>query len=209
MVDEERPITPQCPAGQLEIPRMPSKPARPFAQSATGEQPAWTIFRGDAQSILGQLDDESVDCMVTSPPYYWQRDYEAGAQELGKEPSIAGFVGAITDVMTEVRRVLKPCGTAWLNLGDSFYNAKGKPHGQDPKHKARMLARRQLRAVDGPGLGLPRKSLIGIPWRGWRLRSKKTVGRCAQTSSGIEGRLYRVALLFGDHCRDGHAPSFW
>lgn len=158
---------------------MSGKPTSPFAQSSPGEEPAWTIYSGDAQIVLDQLEDESVDCMVTSPPYYWQRDYEAGEHEIGKEPSIAGFVGAITDVMTEVRRVLKPTGTAWLNLGDSYYNAKGKPHGSDPKHQARMLARRQLRAVDGPGLGLPRKSLIGIPWRvalalqedGWTLRS--------------------------------------
>ena len=158
---------------------MSSKLAQPFAQSASGERPAWKIYRGNAQSVLAQFGDESVDCMVTSPPYYWQRDYEAGTQELGKEPSIAGYVGAIVDAMTEVRRVLKPTGTAWLNLGDSYYNAKGRPHGKDPKHRARMLARQQLRAVDGPGLGLPRKSLIGIPWRvalalqedGWTLRS--------------------------------------
>lgn len=158
---------------------MAGKPVLPFAESAKGQRPGWKIYCGDAKTVLDQLDDASVDCMVTSPPYFWQRDYDAGDQEIGKEPSIAGFVGAITDVMTEVRRVLKPTGTAWLNLGDSYYNAKGKPHGEDPKHQARMLARRQLRAVDGPGLGLPRKSLIGIPWRvalalqedGWTLRS--------------------------------------
>jgi DNA modification methylase len=158
---------------------MSSNPLSPFARSAAREEPAWTIYRGDAQTVLGQIEDESIDCMITSPPYFWQRDYEAGEQEIGREPSIAGFVGAVTDVMTEVRRVLKSTGTAWLNLGDSYYNAKGKPHGSDPKHRARMLARRQLRAVDGPGLGLPRKSLIGIPWRvalalqedGWTLRS--------------------------------------
>lgn len=167
------------PTGQLRIPCVSGKEFLPYAHSAPAEQTAWTVYCGDARSVLDQFEDESVDCIVTSPPYYWQRDYEAGAQEIGKEQSIAGYVGAVSEVMTEVRRVLKPTGTAWLNLGDSYYNAKGKPHGSDPKHQARMLARRQLRAVDGPGLGLPRKSLIGIPWRvalalqedGWTLRS--------------------------------------
>jgi DNA modification methylase len=76
--------------------------------------------------------------------------------------------------------VLRPTGVVFLNLGDTYYNAKGRPHGRDAKHTARTLARRQLRAVDGPGLGMPRKSLLGIPWRvalamadaGWTLRSE-------------------------------------
>ena len=172
-------LTRHRPAGQLRIPCVSGKTTPPHAQSSPGETPSWVIYCGDARAVLDQMEDASVDCMVTSPPYFWQRDYEAGEQEIGREASIAGFVGAITDVMADVRRVLKPTGTAWLNLGDSYYNAKGRPHGSDPKHQARMLARRELRAVDGPGLGLPRKSLIGIPWRvalalqeeGWTLRS--------------------------------------
>jgi hypothetical protein len=75
--------------------------------------------------------------------------------------------------------VLADDGVFFLNLGDTFYSKKGKPHGSDKKSRARSWARTTLRAVDGPGLGLPRKSLIGIPWRvalamqadGWTLRS--------------------------------------
>lgn len=154
-------------------------PTEPFVQSEPGQTPSWTVYRGDSRRVLERFDDGVLDCMVTSPPYYWQRDYEAGKFEIGREPSIAGFVGAVVDVMAEVRRVLKPSGVAFLNIGDTYYNAKGRPHGHDPKHAARLHARKQLRAVDGPGLGLPRKSLIGIPWRvalglqeeGWTLRS--------------------------------------
>src|SRR5438034_661130 len=81
--------------------------------------------------------------------------------------------------MHGVHRVLKRDGILFLNLGDTYYSAKGRPHGRDRKHKGRQLSRLQLRAVDGPGLGLPRKSLIGIPWRvalamqkvKWTLRS--------------------------------------
>jgi DNA modification methylase len=100
--------------------------------------------------------------------------------QIGMESSVQGFVDNIVSVFEGVHHVLKPGGVAFLNLGDTYYNAKGRPHGRDAKHRARTLARTQLRAVDGPGLGLPRKSLLGIPWRvalaladwGWTLRSE-------------------------------------
>ena len=93
------------------------------------------------------------------------------------EDSIQGFVDNIVESMTALRTALKPTATIFLNLGDTYYNAKGRPHGKDAKHKRRRMS--VLRAVDGPGLGLPRKSLIGMPWRvalamqtaGWTLRS--------------------------------------
>ena len=92
---------------------------------------------------------------------------------------IDGYVNAVVEAFSEARVVLADDGLLFLNLGDAYYNAKGKPHGHDKKHGARQIARQQLRAVDGPGLGLPRKSLIGLPWRialamqatGWTLRS--------------------------------------
>ena len=151
---------------------------KPWVGSRLDASPSWSIYCGDARTLLLDFPPKSVDCMVTSPPYFWQRDYGVEGQ-IGMEAEIDGFVDNIVQAMRGVWHVLKPTGVAFLNLGDSYYNAKGRPHGSDPKHAARMLARRQLRAVDGPGLGLPRKSLIGIPWRaalalqadGWTLRS--------------------------------------
>jgi DNA modification methylase len=118
---------------------------------------------------------ESVDCVVTSPPYYWQRDYGVDGQ-LGLESSIDGYVNNLRQSFQGLWHVLAPRGTVFLNIGDTYYSAKGQPKGDDAKHKARRFG---LRAVDGPGLGLPRKSLIGIPWRvalalatdGWTLRT--------------------------------------
>lgn len=138
----------------------------------------WKILQADALYGLRSLKDKSVDCIVTSPPYYWQRDYGYEGQ-IGHEPTIDGFVHSLRDIFSEARRVLKTSGTLFLNIGDTYYSAKGKPHGQDLKNAGRQMARKKLRAVDGPGLGLPRKSLIGIPWRvalalqqdGWTLRS--------------------------------------
>jgi DNA modification methylase len=127
--------------------------------------------------VLSNLPEASVDCVVTSPPYYWQRDYGVDGQ-LGMEPSIEGYVDNLRKTFASLQRVLRPTGTVWLNLGDTYYSKKGRPHGQDEKHRSRRMS--VLRAVDGPGLGLPRKSLIGIPWRtalalqedGWTLRAE-------------------------------------
>lgn len=144
----------------------------------TTEGTPWKIVAADAKTGLRQLEDDSVNCVVTSPPYYWQRDYGVEGQ-IGHEPSIDGYVQSLVEVFAETRRVLANDGVLFLNLGDTYYSAKGRPHGQDKKHNGRQMARQRLRAVDGPGLGLPRKSLIGIPWRvalalqqdGWILRS--------------------------------------
>ncbi|WP_296658518.1 DNA methyltransferase [Paraburkholderia sp.] len=138
----------------------------------------WSLLNADVNAALSMLPASSVNCVVTSPPYYWQRDYEVDGQ-IGHESTIEGYVNALVEVFSNVRNALTPDGTLFLNLGDTYYSAKGKPHGADEKHNGRNMMRRHLRAVDGPGLGLPRKSLIGIPWRvalalqqeGWTLRS--------------------------------------
>jgi DNA modification methylase len=148
------------------------------ARGMTTQGTPWTILCGDVVAALARVEDEAVDCIVTSPPYYWQRDYEVAGQ-LGHEATIQDYVATLARVFENAKRVLSPTGTLFLNLGDTYYSAKGRPHGRDDKHTGRQMMRRQLRAVDGPGLGLPRKSLIGIPWRvalalqddGWTLRS--------------------------------------
>jgi DNA modification methylase len=147
-------------------------------QGQTPDGQRWSVLTGDVRDALEKVETGSVSCLVTSPPYYWQRDYEIAGQ-LGHEASIDGFVNNLKDVFRAAHRVLEERGTVFLNLGDTYYSAKGKPHGRDDKHHGRQMMRRHLRAVDGPGLGLPRKSLIGIPWRvaltmqsdGWTLRS--------------------------------------
>jgi DNA modification methylase len=141
----------------------------------TREGIAWEVHKGDAQNVLKALEANSFNCVVTSPPYYWQRDYKVVGQ-IGQEKTIDGFVKNIADTMDQVRRVLAPDGLLFLNLGDTYYSAKGEPKGADKKSSARRFG---LRAVDASGLGVPRKTIIGIPWRvalemikrGWILRS--------------------------------------
>jgi DNA modification methylase len=133
------------------------------------------VRRGDSAQVMQTLAANSFDCVVTSPPYYWQRDYDVAGQ-LGQEKTIDEFVSSIANVMDEVKRVLAPDGVLFLNLGDTYYSGKGEPKGPDRKNKARRMG---LRAVDASGLGVPRKTAIGIPWRvaiemisrGWTLRS--------------------------------------
>lgn len=137
---------------------------------------AWNLFRADALRVLPLLKWNHYHCVVTSPPYFWQRDYGTPGQ-VGHEETIEGYVAAIVETMEAVKRVLHATGTLFLNLGDTFYSGKGQPHGQDRKHNGRRMEK--LRAVDKSGLGPPQKTLLGMPWRvalamidqAWILRS--------------------------------------
>jgi len=80
-----------------------------------------TIYKGDCREVLANLPDQSVDCCVTSPPYFGLRDYGRKSQ-IGLEPTPEEFVEALVEVFREVRRVLSDDGTVWLNLGDSYKN---------------------------------------------------------------------------------------
>lgn len=81
------------------------------------------ILIGDCREVLRTLPDESVHCVVTSPPYFGLRDYGMDGQ-LGQEPTPAEFVAVMVEVFREVRRVLRADGTLWLNLGDTFAKDK-------------------------------------------------------------------------------------
>lgn len=141
----------------------------------------WTVVHSDALKALRQLPSDSVNCVITSPPYYWQRDYGVAGQA-GQEDTVAGYVANMRRVFREVRRTLKRDGVMFLVLGDTYYSGKGRPTGGDPKQEWRNVARQKYRAVDKPGMGLPKKSLLGIPWRvalalqrdGWVIRSAVT-----------------------------------
>ncbi|PMD95652.1 site-specific DNA-methyltransferase [Siphonobacter sp. BAB-5405] len=138
----------------------------------------WEIYNGDSLAVLKTLPNEFCDCVVTSPPYFWLRDYQSEGQ-LGLEDTVEEFIEKLNSVMNEIYRVLKPSGTVFINIGDTYYSGKGESQGVDKKSKKRRFG---LRAVDksgGMGIGLKPKTLIGIPWRlalkmihsNWILRS--------------------------------------
>jgi DNA modification methylase len=152
------------------------------------EDDAVTLYHGDALAVLREMPDASVDCCVTSPPYFGLRDYgEAG--QYGLEASPAEYVETMRAVFAEVRRVLADDGTLWLNIGDSYSRAqesnvaqtKNKPVAY-PLHSKVGSNDGRLGRGDRPGSrtgGLPVKNLLGIPWRtafalqddGWTLRN--------------------------------------
>lgn len=138
----------------------------------------WTVYNGDAYEILQEFPEETYNCVVTSPPYFWLRDYGTEGQ-IGLEETVMDYVNVICKVMDAVYRVIRSDGVLFLNLGDTYYSGKGKSHGVDKKSSKRRFG---LRAVDKSGgldIGIKQKSLIGIPWRvalemtrrGWILRS--------------------------------------
>jgi DNA modification methylase len=142
------------------------------------EAPRNTILQGDVLEQLRRLPDDSVHCVVTSPPYWGLRDYKAEGQ-IGLEATPEEFVEKMVVVCREIRRVLRPEGTFWLNMGDS-YAADGKWGGETGGKQSylpqpdRMRVGRELRKT-----GLKNKDLIGQPWMlafalradGWYLRA--------------------------------------
>jgi len=79
------------------------------------------LVHGDSKEVLQQFSDESVDCVITSPPYWGVREYE-GESVLGQEDTIENFIDNLLDIFAEVKRVLKNEGSFWLNIGDTYEN---------------------------------------------------------------------------------------
>lgn len=132
-----------------------------------------TIIEGDALTALRRLPDESVQCIVTSPPYWGLRDYNIKDQ-IGLEGTLPQFIASLTSVFREARRVLRDDGTLWVNIGDGFTSGNRKWRAPDKKNRARAMETRP----DTPE-GLKPKDLLGVPWRlafalqddGWFLRA--------------------------------------
>jgi len=129
------------------------------------------IHLGDSLEILKQIPDEFVDCAITSPPYFNLRNYGIDGQ-IGLEETPEEYINKLVLVFREVRRVLKPQGTFWLNIGDS-YSGSGKGRNPDGTvHVSALMAKQGTSAGTIMGNikggivpeGLKPKDLIGIPW---------------------------------------------
>ena len=158
----------------------------------TGTTPIDTIIQGDALTRLKELPSESVDCCITSPPYFGLRDYGVEGQ-IGLEESPEAYVSKLVEVFREVRRVLKKEGTLWLNLGDSYAGSWGNSgHRPELDHTSSYQRGKKTEYFSRGGwdqrrevppnqkvAGCKPKDLIGIPWTvafalradGWWLQS--------------------------------------
>ena len=134
------------------------------------------IVNADVLAGLAELPDESVHCVVTSPPYYGLRDYGVDGQ-IGREATIQEHLDKIVVVFREVRRVLRKDGTLWVNYGDSYAN-DGKWGGSTGGKHAKGLHGNTGVGRERKTTGLKPKDLMGMPWRvafalqedGWWLR---------------------------------------
>jgi DNA modification methylase len=104
------------------------------------------ILIGDCREKLRELPDASVNCCVTSPPYFGLRDYGVEGQ-MGLEPTPDEFVAGMVEVFREVRRVLRDDGTLWLNIGDSYASIGGGYNDEGSRGKASVISPKTQRAV--------------------------------------------------------------
>lgn len=140
----------------------------------------WEILHGEALDQLQNLEADSVQTCVTSPPYWRLRDYKHPDQ-LGQESTPDEFVERLVAIFDEVRRVLRPDGTLWLNLGDSYAGQRVGGQGASGDLAGRAAARAGARVAGAKrAAGLKGKDLVGIPWAtafalraaGWWLRQE-------------------------------------
>lgn len=143
------------------------------------EESGVSLYHGGAIDVLSELPEESVNCCITSPPYWGLRDY-GDPKQIGLEKTPDEYVEKLVQVFREVRRVLRSDGTVWLNLGDSYATGAGSvgkcPGGGDQGSQWSGPTKQPNRM---PIAGLKPKDLVGIPWRaafalqadGWWLRS--------------------------------------
>ena len=160
------------------------------------------ILIGDCRDVLRRLPDASVQCCVTSPPYFGLRDYGVAGQ-IGLEPTPDAFVAEMVAVFREVRRVLRDDGTLWLNLGDSYstgpsgktredpFKASGLSGGLNNNRAARSASQMRPKSLSG----LKPKDMIGIPWMVAKaLQAPFYTGRIASEAD----RAYLAGFLDGE-----------
>lgn len=142
----------------------------------------YRIILSDALKALRSLPEESVDCCVTSPPYYGLRDYGVDGQ-IGLEETPAEYISKLVEVFREVRCVLKDYGTLWLNMGDSYAgsgkgrNADGTPcsgnsisREENAKFGGKLLAARHFEYKHKDLMGIPWELALALRNNGWYLR---------------------------------------
>jgi DNA modification methylase len=146
-----------------------------------------SVHLADALTFLRTLPDECVNSIITSPPYFGQRDY-GSSEQIGLETYFQDYVDALVKVFHEAHRVLRKDGTFWLNIGDNYVGATSQHKNGGSQGKTSQYSRKHMNGIPSTGrgarnrafyaMGLPMKSLVGMPWRvafalqndGWILR---------------------------------------
>lgn len=149
---------------------------------------SFALFLGDANRVLERLPADSIQTCLTSPPYWGARDYEHRDQA-GVEDTVEEYVSNIVSAFDQVRRLLRPDGTAWLNLGDCYLHGVGTVGGKPPERGYKR--NKQL------GL-IPFRVAIALQDRGWWVRNAVVCTkrmRC-QPAFGIGLRIFGSLFFF-------------
>jgi DNA modification methylase len=165
-----------------------------------------TLIRADARAL--PLADASVDLVVTSPPYWALRSYTDGGEhyagQIGSEPTPASYIASLIDVTRECMRVLTPAGSIWVNLGDKYASDSRGPNGSSSTLTNGAQQRPGLARASAAGV--PRKSLIGLPWR-YALRCIDELGLILRAEV-IWSKPNGLPESVGDRVRRSHETWF-
>jgi len=121
-----------------------------------------SLYLGDSLKVLSSFEDESLDCCMTSPPYWMKRDYEGGENEIGLEPYYPNYLYKLCSVFSEIQRILKPTGNLVIVIGDSYYSRQKGTGGKSDKQDSNVGSR--FKAPKIPKL-MPDGSLMDLPSR--------------------------------------------
>jgi DNA modification methylase len=132
------------------------------------------IIQGDSLEVLKTLPDESVDCVITSPPYWALRDYGCEGQ-LGLEPTFQEYIDKLCNIFDEAKRVLKKEGTCWVNIGDTYmnnssYSVAGRQGFNNDK--SGMIYKKDKDVLEKSLCQIPSRFAIEMTNRGWILRNE-------------------------------------
>jgi DNA modification methylase len=135
----------------------------------------YDIIQGDCRAVLHELPEKSVQCVVTSPPYWGLRDYKLEGAGIGLEKTLEEYIDNMVAVFQGVRRVLRDDGCVWLNMGDAYTSSTKGSGGKSDKQDSNAGCRYEFKCTPST----KPKDLIGLPWRvafalqadGWWLRS--------------------------------------
>ncbi len=136
-----------------------------------------TLINKDALTALKEMDSDSVDCVITSPPYWSLRNYEIEGEQLGQEANFTDFINNLCDIFDEVKRVLKPTGTCFVNMGDTHYSGTNSNRNflYEGEDKVRGGGLFQIKREGGTNKSLcqiPSRFAIEMCNRGWILRNE-------------------------------------
>lgn len=165
-----------------------TQPLAPYFSTASV-----SLYKGDAADVMSILETHSIDCIFTSPPYYGQRDYGVDGQ-LGLEDHPQTYINRLVKIFQEARRVLKPSGSLWVNLGDTYWSGKGRSHSKDNKQKNRRFARPQDKTGEKPWceskqlLLIPHRFAIAMQDDGWIVRNDNVWQKPAPTPDPVKDR---------------------